>query len=121
MYLASAGKSRLKAVLTVAICFVPLLAVIFPASASAAAASAGKDQASAAAGFFFNVRTPAALIAAGALKDAFVLSGTSPILELVIDVLPRSRSWTATARARQDGHKKPKYTNEVRQSGRLRY
>ena len=94
--------------LTVAICFLPLLAVMFPASASAAAASAGKvklaNQASAAAGFFFNVRTPAALIAAGALKDAFVLSGTSPILKLVIDVLPRSRSWTATARARQDGH-----------------
>lgn len=68
--------------LTVAICFVPLVAVMFPASASAAAASAGKvklaNQASAAAGFFFNVRTPAALIAAGALKDAFVLSGTSP-------------------------------------------
>ena len=74
------GKSRLKALLTVALCLVPLSAVLlFPGAASAAVASAGgaklANQANAASGFFFNVRTPAALIAAGALKDAFVLAG----------------------------------------------
>ena len=63
-----------------ALCLVPLAVVaLFPAAVSAAAASAGgaklANQANAASGFFFNVRTPAALIAAGALKDAFVLAG----------------------------------------------
>jgi len=44
------------------------------ATMAAASLPAIKDQAAAGSAFFFNIRTPAALLAAGALKDAFVLA-----------------------------------------------
>ena len=60
-------KANLRSLLALGLCLLALC----PSLASAAVA----NQASAASGFFFNIRTPAALIAAGALKDAFVMTG----------------------------------------------
>jgi hypothetical protein len=74
------GPARVaQTVLTWALFIVPLVAAACPSLASAAGAAAApvwpaKNQASAAVGFFFNVRTPAALIAAASLGNAFALT-----------------------------------------------
>ena len=57
------------------------------AQATATAAATMKDQGSAGVSFFNNLRVPAALVAAAAIKDAFVLQNAP-------DDIRNSRAWT---------------------------
>ena len=57
------------------------------ATAAAATATVVKDQGSAGVAFFNNLRVPAALVAAAAIKDAFVLQSAPKDIE-------HSRAWT---------------------------